>query len=841
MIDKLKRSHLLMIVIILLFGAVFYFWFDYKNNFIAIWGDAMIPLNPEANLKYLNSWVDNNNGVMVLSSLHPVFLFYFLLKKIGLSLVFSQFLHVYFIHVGGALGMYYLACVVFRNHLHKNLLALTSAVLYMFSPALYNMYIAYSPFMVAPLILALFIDGLNKVRNRYIYALLIGIAFGVGGLPDPHPRPFVIIMTLIILYVIFDLVITRKIVKIMSYLSLVVFLIIFVNAWFFLRYFHNFSNFSYLSSTVEKVAISYGERFLDEGTTMVDQMLRLFHNGLNMTSDKAIEYLSNNFVVLANYLYPILAFSAIFFIRKKDEISAKILFFLITAIFFVTFAKGPNPPVADFYKWLLLNISFFRIFRTTAYIVLGVAVAYSILIPFSVISISQIIKNKFGKMIFLLFFILIISINSYPFLFGYFTYAPGSIIPADTSKRGFNIPDSYYEMDKWLEKNSILETNIIVLPLSLGYEPTIWGYYGIQMTPWVMKKPVIVTQLSAFGSKINVLQNIIMDEIEYGITGSKMFVAMSGAKYIIVKNDSYEARRMRMNSRIKNFYPFVVNFGDWYLYKTDSQYFLPIVYIPQDTIFTKMKIDDFPAIRSDPSYKVRSAFIFGEQNEGKNIGIIKNNQIPSSILPVIEYKKINTIKYRLKIHQAKNIFPLVFSETFHNEWKIYLGNNDEESKSRMTGILSVQLGNYEVFEGNEEDQASREEVQEFIKKGWISTMGKDNNSSGFISKNFQGTIQNNNLSKGAFYETWFQKPLVPEKSHFIANSYANSWMIDPNIFCTNNKYCQKNPDGSYDFNLVLEFWPQRLYYIGIGISGITIFTCFLYFAISFIFRRLGED
>lgn len=837
MTNKFKKSHILMIFLILLFGLVFFFWFDYKNNLIAIWGDAMIPLNPEANLKYLNSWVDNNNGVMVLSSLHPVFLFYLLLKKIGLSLVFSQFLHVYLIHVGGALGMYYLACVIFRNHIYKNLLALTSAVLYMFSPALYNMYLAYSPFMVAPLILALFIDGSNKIRNWYIYAILIGIVFGVGGLPDPHPRPFVIIMALIILYVLFELMITRKIVKILSYLCLVVFITLFVNAWFFLRFFHNLSNFSYLNSTVEKVSISYSEKFLDEGTAMVDQMIRLFHSGLNMTSDKAIEYLSNSFVVLANYLYPILAFGAIFFIRKKDEINTKILYFLFSAIFFITFAKGPNPPFADFYKWLLMNVSFFRIFRTTAYIILGAAVAYSILIPFSVAAISQRIKNRFGRAVFLLFFIFVMSVNSYPFLLGYFTYAPGSIIPADTSKRGFPIPKSYYEMDKWLEKNSILETNVIALPLSLGYEPTIWGYYGIQMAPWVINKPVIVTQLSAFGSKINVLQNIIMDEIEYGITGSKMFVVMSGAKYIIVKNDSYDAKSMRMNSRIKNFYPFVVSFGDWYLYKTDSQHFLPIIYSPQNTILTGMEIDDFPQIRNDPGYKVRSVFIFGKQNENKNIGIIKNNKQDIDDLPTVEFRKINPTKYRINVHNAKDIFPLVFSETFHDEWKIFLGDGYKDPQPSLKDNFPALLNNYQVLDGNEEDQADRKEVQKFMDKGWISALGKDEKGTSFISKNFQGTIQNNNLSDGTFYETWFKKPLVSEDMHFIANSYANSWMINPNNFCPDNKYCQRNPDGSYDFNLVLEFWPQRLYYIGIGISGLTVLSGLLFFAVSFVFRQ----
>jgi hypothetical protein len=114
----------------------------------------------------------------------------------------------------------------------------------------------------------------------------------------------------------------------------------------------------------------------------------------------------------------------------------------------------------------------------------------------------------------------------------------------------------------------------------------------------------------------------------------------------------------------------------------------------------------------------------------------------------------------------------------------------------------------------------------------------------FISKNYQGTIQNDNLPNGNFRETWFKKPLSKE-NHLMANGYANSWIIDTNKVCeaqseklpSDNSFCTKNSDGSYDFEIVVEFWPQRLYYLGLIISGTTLVLCLGYFGWVFVKRR----
>jgi hypothetical protein len=52
------------------------------------------------------------------------------------------------------------------------------------------------------------------------------------------------------------------------------------------------------------------------------------------------------------------------------------------------------------------------------------------------------------------------------------------------------------------------------------------------------------------------------------------------------------------------------------------------------------------------------------------------------------------------------------------------------------------------------------------------------------------------------------------KSHHLVNGYANGWYIEPS-----------NIDENQNYSLLLEFMPQRLFYIGIFISVLTVISC----------------
>ncbi len=223
--------------------------------------------------------------------------------------------------------------------------------------------------------------------------------------------------------------------------------------------------------------------------------------------------------------------------------------------------------------------------------------------------------------------------------------------------------------------------------------------------------------------------------------------------------------------------------------------------------------------------------------KGKNVSLYKTEAsnflphlyVPSMAakkltVPVLEFKKIDPTKYRVRVHGAKNDFPLIFSEAFHSGWKLYFSKQNDTYPSKGSLLNQLDdLSHYKILDGNEYDQATSEQLKDFIENGYVSYLGeKDKNPFiDFVSKNYQGTVQNDNLVTGSFYETWFKSP-VSQDSHRTINGYANSWDINLSEICHEEKNCIRNADGSYDFEVIVEFWPQRVFYFGLSVSIITI-------------------
>lgn len=177
----------------------------------------------------------------------------------------------------------------------------------------------------------------------------------------------------------------------------------------------------------------------------------------------------------------------------------------------------------------------------------------------------------------------------------------------------------------------------------------------------------------------------------------------------------------------------------------------------------------------------------------------------------ISFTGINPTKYRVRVHGVSESFPLVFSEAFHPGWKTY-----PVPRETVPPRIPVGETHFRRLPGSEDVQASPEELADFLKRGWVTPQSR---ALDFVSKNLQGTIQDNNLPRGHLWDTWFQQPL-PGRIHVKANGFANAWWVDLPALCARPGLCRTNADGSIDLELVVEFWPQRLLTLGYGLSGI---------------------
>lgn len=78
---------------------------------------------------------------------------------------------------------------------------------------------------------------------------------------------------------------------------------------------------------------------------------------------------------------------------------------------------------------------------------------------------------------------------------------------------------------------------------------------------------------------------------------------------------------------------------------------------------------------------------------------------------------------------------------------------------------------------------------------------------------------------------------VNNGAHRSVNSTVNGWYIDPAQICQSASACHKNTDGSYDIELVAEFWPQRWFYVGLILSAPAYISASLYLFITWRMHR----
>lgn len=154
------------------------------------------------------------------------------------------------------------------------------------------------------------------------------------------------------------------------------------------------------------------------------------------------------------------------------------------------------------------------------------------------------------------------------------------------------------------------------------------------------------------------------------------------------------------------------------------------------------------------------------------------------IVPKITFVKMNPTKYRVKVEGAKEPYTLVFSESFHQGWKAYI--SDQRS------VTSDQYG----------------EIVASYFNGQVN----------------EGTHRMTFLEPATF-ETWGKKP-IDEERHLLVNGYANSWYITP-----------EDTGGKQDYELIIEFAPQRLFCLGLFISCLSLFSCLGYLGYDYIKRR----
>lgn len=809
--------------------------FLYQTYGMLALGDFVFPANPWVSLyPRLFSWKDfflgHSSAFDFVNIIH--YLSIFILNKIGFSLAFIQSLFFVFLFFVASYSIYLLLFEILGNIKYKKFIAIIAANFYIFNPYIftiklmgYNM--SLYAYVFAPLILYLFYKYLyteNYTKNKYF--CLIGISFLLAVPSYTSPAYLTWIIFILFFYLLF-LFIFKQFNKKILYKSILVILIFFL--------INSFWIIPTLASGMLTSAFSKVENVTNLGvvdSTSGQSLVEVFRflgipgftanwRGIPYRSYHSIYY-TPIFIIISFILLIVGLSFCLFKKRQQDKQNNfwRTYFFSIflLAIFFI---GGTVFLFPDFKKWLFENFSILLLYRKP-YEKIGFFLIFSFvgLLAFSLKYITFWLEKRFNKhkkkiiISFLAVILLLINIYSFPF---WTKQVFNSIDHPECKISGINHrPDYYYAMGEYFQKDKkigkILGLPVNRSPISSGVENYKWGYAGLDPiysfvnTGYILLNPL----MPFFNNFYKGIDSNISNFVDYKNNLTNLST-LFGIKKIVLRNDIcwqlYGSPNPKQDKDyLENNFLKTASFGELDIYNVPDNNFFPLFYSHKDVM------------------------------------------IVNKSTPILEFKKINPTKYIIRVHQAKDNFPLIFLESFHQGWKAYIVKSYKVNK-----VQSASIENYKILDGNEEDQASREELEEFIEKGWVSTLGDlkeeeikhkkwengkerldyiEKYNIDFISKNFQNSIQNDNLPAGYIWDTWFKKSLS-EENHLIANGYANSWWVDVEEVCKteNNKvesFCVRNPDGTYSFELIIEFWPQRLFYLGLLISGITLLGCLGY-------------
>lgn len=802
-----------------------------------------------------SSWIPHIQGIgfpsSSLNSLAGIFDFFSFLQKIGLSMKAINIISVWLAYVLPFLSMMWLLSRVLRVRFFT---AYIISLFYVLNPfSTYHlqsmMFWNIAPLFVLPLIFGCLYRYYSDTVRLFLFFGILTALFAFSFSNIPYLGVFHIFLVISIIAIPFIQDVQWKLKTVLRNFFVVELSFILFNAWWFI----NLIRFQ-----IQDLALYYTKGFavswVREYSTGVDVIMgKLFSLKTLISSEKG-DYFSDFYNSIPMVIILFIPFFLIFFdfLTKTGDQNNKNKKFVIAAlvpVLLVLFLnKGASEPLGSIYVWMMAHIPFFYIFKTPLekFSVLSVFLLALALIP-----IFRNTKSGWRYGIFLVY----LAACSIP----YFTlnFMPEYEFQADSKTHpGKYISKKYLYKEELLNavkslNDDRLDYRALSLPGSANYQTTILNHDGNKyyrgMDPFIfsVNKPFITAYFDPLPGFFDPLFNNLSND-----SAEELFNIYSVRK-IVFNRDIYPSfGAFRENKQAKKPIPDVLadtyeksSFGSVDIFSRKD--FLPHLYLPQSVTLSFASADKLQEIVSAPDYRTRSAVYFLNQNNSSTnarVKVLAGESVgkPASDLSVLEYKKISPVKYRMVIHRVRGEFPLVFSEKFHTGWKLYPADATPAASSQQI------LNDYKILDGNEEDQASKDELEDYIGQGFISTLGtgeektaqhwrnEDNaRTSGytekyavdFISKNFHGTIQNDNLPTGAFYETWFQKPIGNNDTHATANGYANSWLLNAENICANNSLCHQNADGTYDVEIVMEFWPERLYYLGGIISIATLIFC----------------
>ena len=864
--------------IILLLGLLSITWF--KGNFIIKSDDSFFGLAPSDDL-YRGSFVWEH----VLSTGLPYYTFalsqipykFFMtfLETIGIPLVISQKILYYSLFTSSGLFMYFLSSTL-ADQRHRRIVKLASAFFYMMNPFYLSQWgWNYTTFMflypLFPITVTLFIKGLNT-EKKFRYLLLTWIVWFVFSPAVSDPPHIIVIWLTMFLYLAFYVLLRRgyrsDIVNAFKFTSILVLSLLLLNTWWILPAVY------FMGHTYEAATAPYSslEVFLvgsQYSTTLNNfRLLGYYPIYVKWYPDPNYlwteTYLTLPFITLS-FLIPFLAYCSVFLERRDSHV----LFFLALSVIGLFLTNGASPPLGVVNLWFFTHLPFGMAFRVH-YEKFGslVALSYAFLIGISIdelyrrmkswfdISLSKRLRSfnhsktiRHAPAIFTLsLFIVLYVVYPFPFWTGAVIYSGGQYIPSQR----IQVPVYYYEAGDWINSQTE-EFKILSLPPPLrGTSAYTWehGYAGSDFLTeyYLLNRPTLGQKWSPSAANDHVEQIIELLLERKPASSIGKILGLLNVKYILVHRD-WDSKYVRgvppseyfteVLETQEDVHP-AMTFGELDFY--ENHYWMPFIYTTDNATYIQGDFtpESLTFLINDVNFSM-PVFFYSGDNQGRNATILN---VAKAITIYTEYtsKRAAYVILAPKI----GIYDIYADIRWNHKNATICYRIDDGVWSVVQLTSDINFTKYSTVKlGSESLTAGWHTISIEIPHDTLPTAGSLSlhpmqkqtlNAKAPANIMFQRVnptkyaihVNASNpfflVFSESYHKDWIayvDGQRVPSEFHFMANGYANAWYI--------------NKTGIY--TITLEFWPQRLFYLGATISIVTFTVCVVYLVKNHVKRR----
>ncbi len=773
---------------------------------------------------------------------------------------------------------------------------------------------SFSVYIAQPLIFLLLLDYFENKRSFIKTVILFGLVtllFNGAGSPPLFGSLILLIFTTIIFYLLINIRSKelKNLVKKSVFFILGSLIISFVlsSYWTVPYLYYVLSTYSgAISELGGPTSVINWTDVISENASALNlfRLQGLDYFDVATRSDYINIFLTNPFLIVGSFIWPILAFMSLWFTKKSSEKRYVTLVLVLTFVGLV-FTAGSHPPFRAFFILLLKTIPGFAIFRSAIYKFGSLLwFSYAVLVAYSLSSVIEKISFKKWSKLLPAVFIIFILLWDFPiFTRKIFDWNP-SLTTLET------IPSYVFDFGKWAQSIKRDNQRILLTPgvnQTWNVDTYKWKYWGLHNVPYLASiKPVIVNHFTLNSDK-GILLKRYYDSLLEESDDWKKINPILGIKYFLQRNDTYydldwvksdnPEKFERRLEKIESVAP-LKEFDKWKIYEIDDKYFSPHFYIPRNLIFfngdsydfinnlSLLTLDNHYGIYFSPAsvtsftpelnytnviilpgnpccssynkldknipedYKVlvdkegvKTVFIdesfigkvpkeskykillrsgtpftngrkiiiqingqelgreissherksdwieLGEMNlpegnyslsvitDGNPIRSLKagdiilvNDTKTTITIPTIQFERVNNTKYRIHVSGAYNPYTLIFSESYNPDWKLYL------DKKQITN--------------------NKEQERNIIASYYDGLVEEREHSDSYLNKDI--------------FETLWLSPL-PNSRHTLINGYANAWFITP-----------EDSKGLESYELIVEYFPQRIFYYGAILSISTV-------------------